>query len=229
MDLLNPIDPTRLERDYRTGADAVLVEQRMGPLGRVAGMYVPSTGRMKSVGAAYVHANVRGADYSVVVGSFRDDDVIGANVSSSVGGLGLRGEATVTRPASGARYARTLLGADYGFASSLKLSTEVYYNGQGASDPLRYDVPALLPARILSLARWYGGVAATYDVTPLVRVAGYVILNADDGSAVLWPRLEWSARANVELVVGVQMFGGGARSEYGRLSNLLHGEARWFF
>jgi hypothetical protein len=135
----------------------------------------------------------------------------------------------VTRPASGARYARTLLGADYGFASSLKLSTEVYYNGQGASDPLRYDVPALLPARILSLARWYGGVAATYDVTPLVRVAGYVILNADDGSAVLWPRLEWSARANVELVVGVQMFGGGARSEYGRLSNLLHGEARWFF
>ena len=229
MDLLNPIQPNQLERDYRVGADAVLVNQRLGALGRVAGIYGPSTGRMKSVAAGYVHGNLRGADYSAIIGSFRGDDALGANVSSSIGGLGIRGEATATRTASGAQYARVLLGADYGFENTLKLTTEAYYNGHGASDPSRYDVGALVAGRALNLARWYGAVAATYDVTPLVKLLAYGVLNADDGSLVLWPHVEWSAMANIELIAGVQQFSGGSRTEYGRLSNLLHCEARWFF
>jgi hypothetical protein len=229
MDLLNPLDPTRLERDYRTGADAVVVEQRLGAIGRAAGMYVPSSDRVKSVGAAYLHGNVRGADYSVIVGHFRGDDAVGADFSSSVEGLGLRAEATATRPATGNRYARALVGADYGFANSAKLTAEVYYNGRGASVASRYDLPGLLAGRVLSLARWYGAVAATYDVTPLIKLSTYGVVNADDGSLVLWPRLEWSAKTDVDLAIGWQRFSGGARSEYGRLSDLLHLEARWFF
>ena len=229
MDLLNPLDPTRLERDYRTGADAVLVEQRLGALGRVAGMYVPSSDRVNAVGAGYLHGNVRGADYSVIVGSFRGDDAVGADFSSSVKGLGLRAEATATRPATGNRYARALVGADYGFASSTKLTAEVYYNGRGASAPSRYDLPALLAGRVLSLARWYGAVVAMYDVTPLMKLSAYGVVNADDGSLVLWPRLEWSVKTDVDIAIGWQRFSGGARSEYGRLDNLLHMESRWFF
>ena len=91
MDLLNPIDPTQLERDYRTGADAVLVQQRLGALGRASLIYVPSARGMKAVGAGYLHGNLRGADYSVVVGTFRGDEVVGADFSGSAGGLGLRG------------------------------------------------------------------------------------------------------------------------------------------
>lgn len=229
LDLLNPIDPTRLERDYRAGADAVLVEQKLGALGRLSGIYVPATRRLNSVAAAYVHGNLRGTDYSALVGRFYGADAIGADFNTTAGGLGLRGEATATRTPAGARYARVLLGADYGFANSLKVTAETYYNGQGASSPARYDVAGALSGRVLSVARWYGAVAATYDVTPLVKVGTYAVLNADDGSAVVWPRLEWSARSDVDLVAGVQRFGGGPRSEFGRLSNLLHAEARWFF
>lgn len=229
MDLLNPIDPTRLERDYRVGADAVLVEQKLGALGRVSGMYVPSTDRLKSVGAGYVHGNVRGTDYSVLIGSFRGDDALGVNFSSSVSGLGLRGEFTATRPDSGARYARAVLGADYGFANSLSVTVEAYYNGRGASDPARYDLNALLAGRALNLGRWYGGVLISYEVTPLVKVGAYGVWNAGDDSLVLWPRLEWSAKSNVDLIAGFQQFTGNSRSEYGRLSNLVHFEARWFF
>ena len=229
MDLLNPIDPTRLERDYRAGADAVVVERNLGALGRVAGVYTPSTERMKSVGAGYIHGNVRGTDYSVLIGSFRGNAALGGDFSSSVAGLGLRGEATTTRSDSGSRYAQALVGADYGFANSVKLTVEAYYNGRGAADPSRYDWNTLLVGRALNLARWYGATAVSYDVTPLVKLIGYGVLNADDGSLVLWPRAEWSARANIELVAGVQLFSGGRQTEYGRLSNLLHCEARWFF
>lgn len=227
--LLNPVGPTRLERDYRIGADAVLVEQKLGALGRISGIYVPATSRLRSVAAGYVHGNVRGTDYSVLAGRFRGDDEIGADFNTSRGGLGLRGEATATLTPAGSRYARVLLGADYGFANSLDLTGEAYFNGQGAADPARYDVAGVLAGRVLSVARWYGAVAATYEVTPLVKVGAFAVLNADDGSAVLWPRVEWSARNDLDLAVGLQWLGGGPRSEYGRLSNLVHAEARWLF
>ena len=229
LDLLNPIDPTRLERDYRPGADAVLVERRLGALARVQGVYAPATASLPSVTAGYVHGNTHGTDYSVLVGRVRGDDAIGGDFSTARGGLGIRGEATWTRSALGPRYGRALLGVDYGFANTLTLTGELYYNGQGVSDAARYDLGALLAGRVINLARRYGAIAASYELTPLLTVAGYGVLNADDRSGVLWPRLEYSAAANVDIAVGVQRFVGGADSEYGRLSNLLHAEVRWFF
>ena len=229
MDLLNPIDPTRLDRNYRVGADAVLVDEKLGALGRISGMYAPSTTRMKSVGAAYLHGNLRGSDFSLLAGRFRGVDALGANVSSSVGGLGVRGELTLTRPDSGVRYGRVVVAADYGFANSVNVTAELYYNGRGRSDPSRYDISELLAGRELNLARWYAGAATTYQVGPLVKVAGYVVVNTDDGSVVLWPRVEWSARTNLDLTAGIQRFAGGKRSEYGRLNTLVHLEVKAFF
>ena len=229
MDLLNPIDPTRLERDYRLGADGVLVEQKLGAVARAEGIYVPATGRMASVSAAYLHGNVRGGDYSLLMGRFRGNDAIGIDVSTSRGGLGIRGEATATRTADERTYERIVLGADYGFANSVTVTVEAYYNGQGVGDPARYDVAGVLSGRVLNVARWYSGVAASYQVTPLVKAALYGVLNADDRSGVVWPRGEWSVRSDIDLVAGFQHFLGGARTEYGRMSNLLHAEARWFF
>ena len=229
MDLLNPIDPTKLERDYRTGADAVLVEQRLGALGRASAIYVPSARGMKPVGAGYLHGNVRGADYSVVIGTFRGDDVVGADFSGSAGGLGLRGEATATRSVTDKRYGRVLLGADYGFANSFTVTVEGYYNEQGATNEAGYDLSSLIAGRALNLGRWYGALATSYQLTPLLKAAAYVVVNAGDASMVVWPRLEWSARSNIDLVIGLQEFSGSRGSEYGRMHNLLHVEAKWFF
>ena len=229
LDLLNPIDPTRLERDYRSGVDAVLVARKLGALARAEAVYAPPTARAKSVTAGYLHGNTRGGDYSLLVGRFRGDDAVGADLSTAIGGLGIRGEGTLTRPALGPRYGRALLGADYGFANTLNLTAEVYFNGQGASDPARYDLAALFDGRAINLARYYGAIAASYELTPLVKLAGYGVLNVDDRSGVLWPRLEYSAAANLDIVAGFQRFVGGPASEYGRLSNLLHAQARWFF
>lgn len=229
MDLLNPLDPTRLERDYRAGADAVLIEQKLGALGRVSGMYSPSNRRSQSVVAGYAHGNVRGTDYSALFGTFRGDYVLGGDFSTARGGLGIRGEATFTRANDGARYGRGLLGADYGFANSLTATVEAYYNGRGTADPAKYDFASLLTGRVLNVGRLYGATAISYPITPLVKIAGYAVVNFDDRSTVLWPRLEWSARTNLDIVAGVQRFGGSSESEYGRVNTLLHGEARWFF
>lgn len=229
MDLLNPIDPARLEREYRTGADAVLVEQKLGAVSRGAVMFSPSNGRSRSVAAGYVHGNLRGADFSALIGTFRGDDVVGADFSTQRGGLGIRGEATLTREPDGARFARGLLGADYGFANSTTLTVEAYYNGRGMSDPAKYDFASVLAGRAVNVARFYGAVAVSFQVTPLVKAGGYGVVNADDWSTVLWPRIEWSATSDLDIAAGVQRFGGRRETEYGRFRNLLHGEVRWFF
>jgi opacity protein-like surface antigen len=229
LDLINPIDPTRLERDYRAGVDAMLVERKVGALARLDGVYAPATERSKAIAAGYAHGNLRGTDYSLLIGTFRGDDAIGADFSSSTGGLGFRGEATMTNPAQGRQYGRALLGADYGFPNTLNLTAELYYNGQGTSDPARYDLAALFAGRMANVGRGYGAIAVSYGITPLVKISGYGVLNVDDRSGVLWPRIEYSEASNILIAAGIQRFIGGPQSEYGRFSNLLHAELRWFF
>jgi hypothetical protein len=229
LDLLNPLDPTRLERDYRTGVDAVVVEHKLGAVSRVQAMYAPGTARAQAIAAAYLHGNVRGADYSILAGRFRGDDAVGVDFSAARGGLGLRGEVTITRPVVGRRYARALVGADYGFANTLTFTAELYANGRGEVDRARYDYAALASGHALNVGRYYGAVATSYQVTPLIKAALYGLANAGDGSGVLWPRVQVSAMSNLDLVLGLQRFLGSDSSEYGRLRNLLHGEIRWFF
>ena len=229
MDLLNPLDPTRLERDYRSGADALLIEQKLGAVSRAAAIFAPYNGRSRSVAAGYFHGNLRGTDFSALIGRFRGDDVLGVDFSTSRGGLGVRSETTVTRASDGARFARGLLGADYGFANSATVTVEAYYNGRGTTDKSRYDFESVLAGRALNVGRFYGAAAVVYPITPLLKIGGYAVINVNDQSGVWWPRLEWSAMTNLDVVAGLQGFAGGAKTEYGRFTNLLHGEVRWFF
>jgi hypothetical protein len=211
LDILNPVDPIRLEREERIGVDAVLLERKLGPLARVAAVYAPPTNRSSSATAAYLHGNAQGTDYSVMLGDFRGDRVIGADFSGRIGELGVRGEATFTNPQASRDYARVLLAADYGLANTLNVSAELYYNGQGTS------------------ARRYGGASISYEITPLLKVVGYGVVSFDDESHVLWPSLTWSLTSNFDLSAGVQHFSGDLTSEYGRLSTVYYGEAQWFF
>ena len=51
-DVLNPISPTQLERDERPGTDALLLEQKFGPLSRLSAVYAPQHNR--KIGRAHV-------------------------------------------------------------------------------------------------------------------------------------------------------------------------------
>ena len=229
LDVLNPFDAVRLERDIRPGVDAVLVDRTLGPLGKLDMAYAPATEHADAAAAAYVHGNARGTDYSVLVGTFRGERMVGADFSASLGGLGIRGEATASRPDTGRSFARVLLGADYGFANTLTLTAELYFNGQGSADRTRYDVAGLFEGRIRSLARRYGAIAASYEMTPLFKVVVYGIVNVDDRSRLIWPGLEYSLASSIDIGGGVQYFSGSSGSEYGRFRDVRYLQARWFF
>ena len=77
-------------------------------------------------------------------------------------------------------------------------------DGQRATHRARYDDDTLTTGRTFSLGRYYGAVAKSYQVTPLLKAARYAVTTAGDARAVVWPRLDYSVAANLDLVLGLQ-------------------------
>jgi hypothetical protein len=229
LDILNPFSAVQLEREERIGVDAVLVERKFGALSRLSAVYAPRHVASESSAALRWHGNRSGIDYSVVVGRFLRDRLLGADIATQLGNAGLRAEMTAARREDGSRYRRALLGLDYAFRNTLTLSGELYYNGAGASDRGAYDFTSLFAGTIQNVGRRYLGAFAGYELTPLLKWNNYLVVNLADRSRYFSPSLTYSFRTNLDLSFGVQLFRGGAGSEYGRFNDAYYAQLQWFF
>jgi hypothetical protein len=136
---------------------------------------------------------------------------------------------TYTQPETGASYSRAVAGFDYAFPNTLILSAELYYNGAGASDPQDYDFASLFAGRIPNVGRRYAGFFAGYEITPLLKWNNYFVHNLADRSRYVSPVLVYSVKANLDWSAGVQFFGGGEGSEYGRFHDVYYTQVQWYF
>jgi hypothetical protein len=229
LDILNPVNPLALEREERVGVDAALLEAKLGPVSRVSLVVAPAPDRGSPSRAVQWHGNAAGVDASFAVGRLLGLDIVGVDIASQIGNVGVRGEAAHLRPSAGRGFNRLLLGADYAFAGGLTLSGELYYNGAGARDPVAYDLDAWSAGRVSNLATRYAGLVASFEITPLLKWVNYAVVNADDHSRGLDSRLVWSWRNNLDLTIGVQRFAGSAGSEYARMPNAAFAQVQWFF
>lgn len=229
LDILNPFSPIQLEREERIGVDAVLIEQKLGALSRLAAVYAPQHGSGDSSAAVYWHDNRAGVDYSFLAGRFARERIAGLDLATQLGEAGLRAELTHARREDGTHYERALLGIDYAFANTLTLGGELYFNGAGSADPRAYDFPSLLAGRIHSVARRYAGAYARYEVTALLEWATYLVVNLDDRSRFFSPSLSYSVAPNVDLTLGAQWLQGRTASEFAQLHDTYYAQVQWFF
>lgn len=229
LDLLNPVTPIALDRSERLGVDAVLIEQRTGPLSSAAAVYAPDHDGRNATRALRWHNSAGRADYSVVAGRFRRDDVIGLDLEARVGQAVLRAEWTRVRAQSATTFDRALIGLDHAFANTLTLSVELHRDGSGATDRARYDFAALASGRRQTLARRYLGLHASYDVAPLVKLTGEMVVNLVDRSRYIAPVVTWSVRPDIDWSFDVQHFGGSAGSELQRFRNMAYVQLQWYF
>lgn len=229
LDILNPVNPLALEREERVGVDAALIEVKLGPLSRASLVYAPAPDRGPASRALQWHGNAAGVDASLVAGRLLGLDIVGIDIASQIGDLGVRAEAARLNPGSGPGFSRWMAGADYAFATGLTLSAELYYNGAGARDPAGYDIAGLRSGRVTSLATRYMGLYASYEITPLLKWVNYAVLNADDHSHAVDSRLVWSIGPATDLTFGVQHFSGASGSEFAVLANAVQMQLQWFF
>lgn len=228
-DLLNPFNPIQIEREERTGVDAVLVEKNLGALSRLSLVYAFPIQPGGASRALHYRSNLAGTDVTLLAGEFRGARAVGLDLAGRAGLAGVYVEAAYTRPENGRNYTRAVAGFDYAFVNTLTVGAELYYNGQGTRERTSYDFARLFSGEIQNVARRYVGAHLKYEFTPLLRTENHFIANLDDGSLFLAPSLIYSLTADWEWVLGVQFFRGGADSEYGRFHDLAYTSLQWFF
>ena len=229
LDLLNPVAPVSLDRSDRAGVDALLVEHRLGPVARLAAVYAPAHQPRNTSHALFVHGNFGGLEGSALAGRFRDDEVWGLDLTGQFGPAVWRAEWSRVRPPASEPYRRALLGVDIAFANTLILAIERYYDGSGSSTPSSYDFAALALGKRTSLARGYLGVHASYDITPLWKVRGELIINLTDHGRYFAPSVSYAARADLDLLIGAQAFSDGPGDEFSRYRKVVYAQLQWFF
>lgn len=227
-DLFNPFNPAQLEREERTGVDAVLVEKNFSALSRLSLAYAPQRNAPASRALRY-RTNFANTDLALMAGEFRESRVIGFEFGGRIGDAGMYGEAAYTRPEAAGTFTRGVLGVEYAFANTLTLGAEYYWNGEGTSQRSRYNFARLFAAEIQNVAKRYIGAHLRYDMTPLLRSENHLILNLDDASRFFAPSLVYSLASNWDLAAGVQFFGGATDSEYGRFHNTYYVYLQRFF
>ncbi len=229
LDLLNPLNPTALERDERPGVDALLAEHRLGPLSKVAAVVAPDRRSGRSSAALQWHANAGGLDYSLVAGRLRGWRTLGIDLAGQVGQAGVRAELVRHWPREAPAFNRVLLGIDQAFENTLTLTAEFFFNGAGARRTAHYDFRALMTGETPALARRYVGVHAGYELTPLLKWTNELVLNLDDRSRYAGSSLAYSLRTNLDIKLGLQSFSGATGSEYSRPPDLVYLQLQRFF
>lgn len=229
LDVLNPVAPTALEREERTGVDALLVEHKLSAVSRISAVYAPQREHGNDDFALQWHGNKGGVDFSVLAMRAMGARVLGAELAGQLGGAALRAEASRTASGSGPAATRMVVGVDYAFENTLALTAELYFNGAGARGRQDYDFTSLLSGRIQSVARHYAGVHAGYDITPLLKLNAHLLANLDDGSRFFAPGLTYAWKTNLDLTLGMQYAGGSAGSEFGRLRKVLYMQLQRYF
>lgn len=106
LDVLNPVNPLALEREERVGVDAALLEAKLGPLSRASLVYAPSPDRGPASRALQWHGNAAGVDGSLVAGRLRGLEIVGMDVASQIGDVGVRAEAARLNPDGGPTFNR---------------------------------------------------------------------------------------------------------------------------
>lgn len=230
-DRFNPVDPTALEPEQKTGVDAGIAAWRYSKSGVIQAVVAP--GRVAhGVSRKWVlrwQDTFGETDVSLLGGRIGDEDIFGLDITGNVGDGGARLELMQAWPAQSKSYLQLSAGYDYTltnqwFPAGLYLAAEYFYNGAPGIVPLGQSVD-----RLQTLKRSLFGVMAGYDLTPLWRLDLLLLADTGDPSVFFLPQLVWSAAENIDISLFAQLPGGAQSGEFARFENLLALRMDWYF
>ena len=228
-DILNPVNPTTIERDELSGVDAVYAVLPLGALSQIEGVWAIGRTPELSSYAARATFNVGDYDIAFMGGYFRETWVVGGDIAGYLGDAGLRGEWALRAPETGPAQLRATINADYNFASGYYTVVEIHYNSPGSSSSSDYDLSALLDGTVFNLAELYSAFIISKSLTPLIGANLYSLLNMNDGSGLAGPAISWAMFQNVELSLSSYLFFGPGQSEFGAFGNAYFGSLQVYF
>lgn len=239
-DVLNPYQPTSVERDERRGVDALYGRRALGSLSQAELAWAPRDSWPGHSLLGRVKTNLNGYDVSLMggkVASSTSSWMAGGDFAGTLWDGTLHGEWSYTDLKTGTPFWKADIGYDYTFPEETRLRwlknasavVEYLHSGSGALDSARYNFASLFSGREVTLARDYAGFTFSKDAHPLVKLELAAIANLNDGSRFFSPSLQWNALNDLYLTAGLQRFGGGKTSELGRAPNISFLQAQFYF
>jgi hypothetical protein len=235
LDVYAPFDPAQFDRDYKPGVDAVRIDLALGDFSGLNLVYVAGRETTldnffadedrawdadwygSSVLVRYF-TNISGWDAAVQGGKIYGGYQVGGAVSGDFDGLEFRLEAAYFFPedspvfpppidaAALDEHLAAVVGGGRRFENSLHLETELYYNGAGESaDKLDIGFLRSAAGNSVQAGRWFWGVSASYELTPLTQGRLAAIYSLTDNSIQVQPTVTRSLSDNSEFLAGVSL------------------------
>jgi len=219
-----PIHPLSLEREEKTGADAVGIDFFPSELSSFSAVVAGEGKRKESVQAIRFKTNIKEADIALT--GFHD--------AGFSGGLDISHTLWNAEFHTSCRYGEDgnielTAGADRAFADKLKAGIEYYRNGEGTDDKNNYEWLDLLRGDRQFLAQDYLFAWGDYEITPLFRLQAYTVANLNDGGIYVNPVMKYSPTANTELSLGMVSFRSDSDDEFALYPEVLYLQFQAFF
>jgi hypothetical protein len=212
-DVIVPMRFSAMESEYRLGVDALRIRIPFGSMheGDIGYIFGEDFRFDRSAAFARVKLHLFQTDISALAMLFREDLMVGADLSRAIGNAGAWLETAYVIPdllnlgtageAWAQDYLRLSAGLDYNFSGGLYTYLEAHYNSPGAIDAADYaqllNEPAYTDGGVYLLGRYYLGLGATYPAGALLPVSALVLVNLTDPSAVISLSVEYNIKENV--------------------------------
>jgi hypothetical protein len=255
-DFFAPFSATAINKIYKPGVDAALLNIAIGALSSIELDYVlgsdpdgePGWGRSALLGRA---ATVLGGfELALLGGKLAERSIAGGSLQGEAGPISIRSEGHIGFPADDADadrlHVRLAVGVDAVFAwQNATIGAEYLFVSDGEVDPALYLARAgrFFPDDQPYLGRHYAGLSAGLDLVPILRLQTVALLNAADLSGLGMVSLVYNIADEADLAGGV-LVPWGARpevdrsqpmqppainSEFGMLPLMVFLETRFYF
>ncbi len=242
MDIVNPFDPTAVDKEYKTGDD-MLYGQYLRDSGddvqaAVVARRNSLTGEVDSDEFTYAvkyHGMLDAAEFDVLLSRNYGENLLAVGGNRELGGAVWRADAVISDTQDD--------GAVWQFVSNLSYSwtwmgknvsglAEYFYNGFGRSDGC-YSPDCLLQSpellsrvarrELFTLGRHYVAASASIELTPLFMLTPNLFWNVEDGSALLQVNTRNDLAENLVLLGSVALPVGASGTEYGGIESGVPG------
>jgi hypothetical protein len=233
MDILNPFDPTAVDKEYKTGDD-MLYGQYLFDNGsdmQVVGVVRrdPDSGEVgqdvSSLALKY-HGFWGRTEYDLLMAEHYGQALLGVGISTDMVGGIWRADLVWNDTDSGSIYS-AVAGVSYsGIIAGHNWTgfLEYYYNGFGQPDG--FYTPAgilsnpelvnrLSRGELFNIGRHYLGASLTLEVTPLLNFTPYIFVNIIDPSAFAQMILSYDWKQDIQLLGSLNIPIGPKGTEYG--------------
>ena len=244
-DLFVAFSPVEIDKEYKTGIDAVSVKVPLGSSAQIETVYAAlGEDFRRHLAAMRGQVTLGNFDVGMMGGKFFQDFVTGPFFDGEINGAGVRGEMTFTHNTNDKSperrtFIRGVVGTDYQFDNNIYALLEYYYNGFGVEDPedylRRFNSERIARGELFNVGQHYLGANVAYEPHSLVKTSVSGLWNLLDQSALIGPLCvvslsdEADLRVGTYFPIGTAFVGRKVKSEFGAYPQIYYLQLRMYF